>query len=343
MQRRLAFIIISLILLTSCTLGGAATPGLEVPTSPPVAAATSTPASTPLAILLLPADMPRADSDHYQSLVYDLAKASNLRFQVRNTLTPADLSFEAPALKIVVVLPPDPGLSALAAAAPGVQFLALDIPGLAAAPNLSSVGGTGLPVDQQAFLAGYIAGLVAPEWRVGILSQKDTPGGDTAVTAFSNGYHFFCGDCFNPNFPGPNSHGFYPIIVRIPADAPLRDYNGHADLLIRNVVKVAYLYPEIATPDLVAYMAQNGVLLISQTLPGEDVRPNWIASIQPDLTSALQRLFPELVAGNGGQVAPTPLFLTDVNPDLLSDAKLRLVQDVLTGLQNGTIGTGVNP
>ena len=90
-------------------------------------------------------------------------------------------------------------------------------------------------------------------------------------------------------------------------------------------------------------MAQSGVLLISQTLPGEDVRSNWVASIQPDLTSALQRIFPELVAGNGGQVAPTPLFLTDVNPDLLSDAKMRLVQDVLNGLQNGTIGTGVNP
>jgi hypothetical protein len=73
------------------------------------------------------------------------------------------------------------------------------------------------------------------------------------------------------------------------------------------------------------------------------VRPNWIASIQPDLIAALQQLFPELVAGRGGQVAATPLVLADVNPNLLSEAKLRLVQDVLTGLQNGTIGTGVNP
>ena len=89
---------------------------------------------------------------------------------------------------------------------------------------------------------------------------------------------------------------YYPIIVRIPTDAPESDYNGHADLLIQNFVKVAYLYPEIATPDLLSYMAQNDVLLISQTLPGEDVRPNWIASIQPDLISALQRIFPELAS-----------------------------------------------
>jgi len=61
------------------------------------------------------------------------------------------------------------------------------------------------------------------------------------------------------------------------------------------------------------------------------------------MTSSLQRIFPELLGGKGGQVVPTPLFLADVNPDQLSDAKLRLVKDVLNGLQNGTIGTGVNP
>ena len=343
MLGRFAFIFLTLILLTSCALGGSATPGLDVPTSAPVITASPTPTSNPLTILVLPVEMPRAESDQYQSLVYDLAKANGMRFQVRNALTPADLAFEGAALKVVVALPPDPGLDGLAAAAPGVQFLALDIPGLAAAPNLSSVGATGLPVDQQAFLAGYIAGLVAPEWRVGILSQKDNPDGDAAVTAFANGYHFYCGDCFNPNFTMGFSHGDYPVIVRIPVDEPERNYPGYADLLIRNFVKVAYLYPEIAQPDLLAYLAQNGVLLISQTLPGEDVRSNWIASIQPDLTSALQRIFPELVAGIGGQVAPTPLFITDINSDQFSIAKLRLAQDVLNGLQNGIIGTGVNP
>ena len=139
------------------------------------------------------------------------------------------------------------------------------------------------------------------------------------------------------------SHGQYPIIVRIPTDAPLSDYNGYANLLIQNIVKVAYLYPDIANPDLLAYMAQKGVMLISQNMPGGDVSSNWVVSIQPDLTSSLKKIFPDLVAGKGGQVVPTPLFLNDVNPDLLSDAKLRLVQDILTGLQNGTIGTGVNP
>ena len=107
-----------------------------------------------------------------------------MRLQVLNKLSAADLALIGAALKVVIALPPDPGLAALAAAAPEVQFLAVGIPDLPAASNLSSIGGTGVPVDQQAFLAGYIAGLVAPEWKVGILSQKDTTGGDAAVTAF---------------------------------------------------------------------------------------------------------------------------------------------------------------
>jgi hypothetical protein len=37
------------------------------------------------------------------------------------------------------------------------------------------------------------------------------------------------------------------------------------------------------------------------------------------------------------------LYLTDVNEDWLTEGKLRLAQEVLVGLQNGTIGTGVLP
>jgi hypothetical protein len=295
----------------------------------------------PLAILVLPADMAQKDKDSYQTLVYGLTQAKGMRFQVLNTLTADDLALVGPGLKVVIALPPDPGLAALTAAAPGVQFLAVGIPGLDTAPNLSSIGATGIPVDQQAFLAGYIAGLVAPEWKVGILYQKDTPGGTTARDAFTNGFTFYCGSCRNPLFSQPS--GIYPVTVPIPTDAKPGEYTAYADLLLRNVVKVAYVDPEIATPELLSYMSQNDMLIIGQSLPGEDVRSHWVASIQPDTVAAIKAIFPKLVAGKGGKVVPTPLTLTDVNPDLLSAGKLRLVQDVLDGLQNGTIGTGVTP
>jgi len=340
MQRKLAFFLLVSFLLASCSSPGSATssPETSTPTSAPTASAAPT---LPLVILVLPADMPKADYDSYQTLFYDMAQAGGMRFQVRNTLTPEDVTFEGPALKVVIALPPDPGLAALAAAAPGVQFLAVGIPDLTAGSNLSTVGATGIPVDQQAFLAGYIAGMIAPEWKVGILYQKDTPEGEAGRNAFANGFTFYCGTCRNPLFPQPA--GIYPVMVGIPTDAKTGEYTAYADILLHNVVKAAYVFPTIATPELLNYMTQNGLLVISQTLPGEDARPNWIASIQPDVISAIQHIFPDLVAGHGGQTVPTPLFLTDVNSDLLSEGKMRLVQQVLDGLQNGTISTSVTP
>jgi hypothetical protein len=341
LSHKIASTLLMLVLLAACALPGAGTP---TPTTvPPTATPTTSPTPTvkPLTILVMPADLPRTDSDRYQTLVHDLAYADGMRFQVRNTLSPSDPDLQGDALKVVVALPPDPGLEALAAAAPAVQFLGINISGLPTAPNLSTIGAAGIPVDQQAFLAGYIAGMVAPEWKVGILYPKDAVSGEAARDAFTNGFVFYCGYCRNPNFPQPA--GIYPVLVGIPESAPERDYNGYADLLFHNIVKVAYVCPEVATPNLLSYMAQKGMLLIGQTLTSADVRSNWIASIQPDLTSALQNIFPELAAGQGGIDAPTPLFLADVNPDMLSEAKMRLVQDVLTGLQDGTIGTGVTP
>ena len=340
MRTKLILLLFAGFLLAACGSRATPTPVSATPTLTPDPTASPT-ASMPLVILVLPADMSQKDKDSYQTMIYDLAQAQGMRFQVLNKLTAADLALNGAALKVVIAVPPDPGLAALAAAAPDVEFLAVGIPDLPAASNLSSIGGTGVPVDQQAFLAGYIAGLVAPEWKVGILSQKDTTGGEAARTAFENGFEFYCGSCRNPLFPQPS--GIYPVVVRIPTDAKPGEYTAFADVLLHNIVKVAYVYPEVATPELLNYMAQNNLLIISQSLPSEDVRAQWVASIQPDTVSAIKNIFPDLVAGKGGVVVPTPLFLTDVNSDLLSAGKLRLAQDVLTGLQNGSIGTGVTP
>jgi hypothetical protein len=107
-------LLIPLLLLT-LLLGSCGPKETPAPTATPTIVPTITPTATPavpLAILIVPADMDQTQSNLYQTTVYDLAQAAGYRFQVRNTLTAADLE---PALKIVVILPPDPGLVALAA------------------------------------------------------------------------------------------------------------------------------------------------------------------------------------------------------------------------------------
>jgi len=343
MAVRICFaIILLLILLAACTIPGRPTltptpAALTAPPSTPSPTTEST-AVSPLAILVIPADMPSDQSSLYQTTVYDLAQQAGMHFQVRNALTVNDVSTE-PGLKVVIALPPDPGLVGLAAAAPQVQFLGVGIPDLTTAINLSVIGSSGKPVDQQAFLAGYIAAMLSPDYRVGILTQEDNPNALIAEAAFINGVHFYCGLC-NPAFA---PYYDYPLHIEIPADAPEGQYPAYADGLVRYMVEVAYVYPEIATPDLLDYLYQKDILIISESLPLEELRPGWVVSIQPEVISAIQKIFPDLVAGKGGQNLSTPLLLTDINPDLLTEGKQRLVEEVLSDLQAGFIGPGVNP
>jgi hypothetical protein len=324
--------------LTACAQP---TPTPVGPTSTPVPTAAPTATGTPgipLVILVLPADMPKNEASQYQTAVYDLAQANAMRFQVLNTLTAADITLAGPDLRIVIVLPPDPGLATLAAEAPSVQFLAMGIPGLAPAPNISTIGAEGAPVDQQAFMAGYIAAMITEDYRIGILTL-DNSKGQTATAAFTNGLHFYCGLCQKAFGPMYN----YPIHQTIPSDELQTRYLPYSDTFRMYQAPTVFVPPDVATIDLLEYMAQNGLLLIGEEMPVPDLQANWVASLKPELIPAIQRIFPDLLAGRGGQTLAVPITLADVNTDLLSEGKLRLVQQTLDDLQAGYIGTGVNP
>ncbi len=328
-----------LFLLSACAMPGQSAPTPIEPTPPPPTPSPTAEATavSPLAILVIPADMAQDQANLYQSIVYDLAQQAGMRFQVRNALATSEVSME-PSLKVVVALPPDPGLAGLAAAAPQVQFLGVGIPGLTSAANLSLIGASGKPVAEQAFLAGYIAAMLSPDYRVGIITQ-DSPEGLLAAKAFTNGFHFFCGLCQQAFPPIYN----YPVHLEIKTDVPEGQYPAYADVLVRYQVEVAFVYPEIATPDLLDYLFQKNIKIIGESMPFADLLPDWIVSIQPNGIPAIQQIFPDLVAGKGGQNISIPLFLTDVNPNLLSEGKRRLVEEVLSDLQAGYIDPGVKP
>jgi hypothetical protein len=65
-------------------------------------------------------------------------------------------------------------------------------------------------------------------------------------------------------------------------------------------------------------------------------------TVRPDTVKAIQTAWPNLIAGQGGINVQSPLGLADVDPDLLSAGKLRLVQETLDALLAGRISTS-NP
>jgi hypothetical protein len=335
----LAFLLV-LILLTACT--STATPAapdvssVPLPTSTPQPTAGPTPTlAPPLVLLVIPADLNEEDSQAYQAVVYDLAQSVGYRFQVRNKLTEADLE---PALKMVIALPPDPGLAALAAAAPQAQFLAVNIPDIQAGGNLSVLGNESARADYVAFMAGYIGAMVTEDFfQVGAMLKKDSPESPVIQKALATGRTYYCGRCLPI---GWYTQYTYPAFIEVPADAKPAEYNAYSDFLIlQKKVETIFIQPGLDTPELLQYLSSVGMLMIGTQTPAKKVN-GWVVTLQPDYLEALKTVFPELAAGKGGKTFPAPLSLTDANPDLFSPGKQIDARRVLDELLKGYIATG---
>lgn len=302
-----------------------------VPTHTPIPTPTLIPtASTPLAILVVPTDMEQATSDLYQKTVYDLAGQSGYRFQVRNTLTAADLA--DPTLKVVIALPPDPGIATLAPTAPGVQFLTVDIPNMTAAGNVSVLA-PDTQVELPAFLAGYVAAMITEEYRIGMLIPQGDADAQRAYAAFRNGMTYYCGLCRTFLFYQVTS----PDYLEIPATEDPSRYGGWANVMINDHdIDTLYIYPSLANDEFLSYVGTTGALLIGTHMP--DPRPGgWVMTIEPNTIKAIQLAWPNLTAGQGGVNVQSPLGLGDVDPALLTSGRLRLAQETLDGLLAGRI------
>jgi hypothetical protein len=324
--------LIFIILFSAC---GANAPAATVtavvpPTASPAPLPTLTAApAAPLAILVLPADMDTEASNLYQKTVYDLTQASGMRFQVRNHITTADLE---PELKIVIALQTQPDIAALAAAAPNVQFLAIGIPDLVAAGNVSVLAGSS-QVEIAGFLAGYTAAMLTDDYRIGMLMPAGDGNAIRMYNAFVNGRRFFCGLC-RPYFYLPWD---FPQYLEIPTAEDENNYDAFADVLIQKYkVRTLLLYPTIQTQDLVDYIGTTGVSMIGTAAP-ERIPAGWVMTIQPDTVKAIQTAWTQLLAGQGGMTVQAPLGLSDVDPSLLSPGKQQDVRQILDDLQAGLI------
>ena len=341
MQRNLTLSLLGLVLIAILVGCGQSTPEATptpIPTDTPIPTPTFTATpSTPLAILVMPADLDPAMYDLYQATVYNLAQQAGFRFQVRNTLSDVDLE---PALRVVIALPPDPGpgIAALAAAAPQTQFLAINIPGLTAGGNISVLAND-VQTDIVAFMAGYIGAMIIDDYRIGMIYPDGNAEALSALDAYTNGMIYFCGTC-QKYYLYQDEYGNaldFPQSIQIPAEEPPANYGGYAVYLIqRRRVNYIYVYPDVATPDLLAYIGSSGAVQIGSA-PQGGIPLYWAASLSPDTIDAIQAAWPNLVAGQGGQAVQSPLGLTNVDPNLLSPGKQAQAEQVLADLLAGRI------
>ena len=339
----ISFICLGLLISACGTVIPTATPTLTPtpnPTATPTRIPTLTPTPTPeppLAVLLASSAADQATVSRLQTALNDIVTGSGLRWQVRQQLSLDDL---VPALQLVVVVPPDPGLAALAASAQGTQFLALGIPGLVAAPNLTQIGTPGDRPDQQGFIAGVISAMLSADWRVGVISLSDTVQGRAARTGFLNGVEYFCGLC-RPAHPPFYE---YPLYFELPLTASTAEWQEAANYMVDHFAQTVYVFPGAGDESMLSVLAEADVNIISSGEPPQVARSSWSLSLTTDPLPLILNQVEGLLHGSisGGQELAVPIQFTQVDPVLFTPGKQRLAEQILSDLQAGYIDTGVD-
>ena len=334
-------LLISSLLLCACSLAPTKTSQADltataialIPTAIPL---TPTPLP-PLAILIVPDGADQVLADELEQEMKSRAEEGGMRFQVRPSLSTTEFSHD---ITIVAALPPDPGLAGLAQAAPDTQFIGVGIEGLTAGDNLSVIHARAYDGENLAFIAGYIAGVITPDWRAGILLPADQASAILLLQAFSNGLHFWCGLCQPLYAP----FVVYPQSVQIsnPADAVAT--LSTVDTLTNLGVTTVYVPSEVTTTALLEYIGQKQVMMIGTGTPPLSSANLWVVSLRTgNPIDSFSSLWDKIVSGSGGLEIEIPLELAETGAGLLGESRQRVVNEMLAELSSGLIDPGLIP
>jgi hypothetical protein len=340
-RREIQILLLVGLLISGCSLFPSNTPPPDLtatvaaltPTDRPV---TPTPLP-PLAVLVVPDGADPTLAEQLEQKMRTLTEAAEMRFQVRPSLSQNELSDD---MTVVAVLAPDPGLSALASATLQTQFIGVGIEGLAAGNNLSLIHAQAYDAQDLAFIAGFIAGVITPDWRAGILLPSDQTDAALLQQAYSNGLHYWCGLCQPAYAPFVVYPQFAQILNSTDPVAALTP----VDSLVNAGVTTIYIPDGVMSTELSEYIAQKQIMMIGTVEPPESTASLWVVSLQAgSLLGVFDSVWLEIMAGRGGRDAIVPLALSNTEAGLLGEPRQRVVTEMLTELMSGLIDPGSVP
>lgn len=325
---------LALIALLAGCIGPTGTPPVnpdQTPSSPPsetLQAATDTP--TPpfdQTLLWIPEGADPAIADTVRTTIRELASGRGMDTGEYANLTTTDMK---PYRRYVIALQPADAVS-LAANYPGSRYLLITNEDVQPTENLYIVR---LPELEQAFLAGYTAAMAADQWKTGMLSRPDTPSGPALRDAFVRGVQYLCGNC------APRYDPKLPLNYPVYAEATPDTWSAGLESLKAQGVLAVYIDPSLETGEIRAAVGEAGMHLVTGLPAPEDYEgPGGllIARILLDLDPALRSVYADLTNGNPGRLAVPSLAIQEVNPNLLSEARQRLVEETRQLLEEGWI------
>lgn len=336
----ISFISISLLLvLTSCIPGTATSTAqyteTPIPTEEPTAIIqppTATPA-VPAVMLIVAEDADSSIVTQTQAALESLAEAGGLTLEVHTGSLP-----DVVPSNVTVVVSVGQGLdiNGLASTSQETKFIAMGNPDAVASENLSVIGDPTVEAQHQAFMAGYLAAVISSDYKVGGLFSSDAT--SETMNAFVIGAEFFCGLC-NSQYPPYND---YPQTETLSPGSSNNTIQSTMDVLVNNAIEVLYLQGELVSPELLTYLSDVGIKVISDSPPDMN-RNNWVGTVSPDPAFALSEVWEELLTGSSGMQVPAPITLLDTDAGLVSEGRMNLYMEMAADLGDGLVATEIVP
>ena len=252
-----------------------------------------------------------------------LAENEGMVVTTTSDLTEADIE---EGTRIIVLIGGEEEAERLIPMYPDQTFLVIGETELSASDNVSLIGAKGLPYKQQAFMAGYVAATLSPEWRTGMVVTNTS---ESITGYYTRGIEFFCGLCRIEIPP----YYEYPII-EFSDPTSTSDLNQTLQSLGSFAVDVAFIPGELSSLDDGSIQS----LIIGTVAPDDEWTPWWVATIEFDVEDSIREAWPQLLGGVGGETMPIGLRFSNVNELNFSPGKLEHTNLVLEDIISGSIG-----
>jgi basic membrane protein A len=222
---------------------------------------------------------------------------------------------------------------------PAIKFVGVDQSAIDSLANYFVIGEPGNRPDEEAFLAGALAGFMTQEHEVGIVVIGGTREGRMHENGFRHGLRYSCGKCelwvVTLNDPDDIVAG---------ADTADRLRRARVDVMFAAAGRAGESGLEAATTQGMWVIGRGSDLTMAMSIGSEHVLASVIR--RPDIS--LPAIIGALLAGETPPQIPFALANGNISlaenfgPDV-SPAVIKLMSDIMTQLATGALDTGIDP
>lgn len=300
-------------------------PAEQTPQATLVPTATLEPTRLPDAVVLV-GDSTGPYALAVQEALTALAANSGLTFVQYPTIQSADLQAN---WKVVVLLEPADDPAALVSSAPQTRFVVITARDIPSSTNLQVLR---LRSEDQIFMAGYLAEMAAPDFRAGaVFSGADAQG--VPAQAFANGAAYFCGNCTPYYAPVV----YFPVIGASSGVSAGEYLTAIQQIHDQNRLEVIYLPADALQSDVLTYVQEKNILVVSPTALPAGFEGSALASVEFDPAAALRTVWDGLLESTEGKVISVPLVIRETTAENLSSGKKTYALETLQKLADGVL------